>query len=166
MTTKILFEYRSSISELFPFLFASLSSFPLLTVELWALSFFASRSLSSFPFCLSNYGHFLFGFLSSIYIAVVLYTGEEEPNDDERFALISSLKKVSIFYNCHDMGKWNIWDGLLEVSRMMESKCFGAVLFWGSSGSRGHNLIFLVFFLNVYEMSAVVSTFSQLSVYK
>ena len=119
--------------------------FSFLSVELWAFSFW---------------------FFSSIYIAVVLYTGEEEPNDDERFALISSLKKVSIFYNCHDMGKWNIWDGLLEVSRMMESKCFGAVLFWGSSGSRGHNLIFLVFFLTVYEMSAVVSTFSQLSVYK
>ena len=47
-----------------------------------------------------------------------MYTGEEEPNDDERFALISSLKKVSIFYNCHDMGKWNIWDGLLEVRQM------------------------------------------------
>ena len=119
--------------------------FSFLSVELWAFSFW---------------------FFSSIYIAVVLYTGEEEPNDDERFALISSLKKVSIFYNCHDMGKWNIWDGLLEVSRMMESKCFGAVLFWGSSGSRGHNLIFWDFFLTVYEMSAVVFTFSQLSVYK
>ena len=72
-----------------------------------------------------------------------MYTGEEEPNDDERFALISSLKKVSIFYNCHDMGKWNIWDGLLEVSKMMEhisySQGFGAVLFWGGSGSREHH---------------------------
>jgi hypothetical protein len=45
--------------------------------------------------------------------------GEEEPNDDERFALISSLKKVSIFYNCHDMGKWNIWEGLLEVTQII-----------------------------------------------
>jgi cohesin complex subunit SA-1/2 len=47
--------------------------------------------------------------------------GEEEPDDDERFALTSSLKKVSIFYNCHDMGKWNIWDGLLEVSFISRS---------------------------------------------
>jgi hypothetical protein len=50
-------------------------------------------------------------------------SGEEEPNDDERFALISSLKKVSIFYNCHDMSKWNIWEGLLEVSFHNFIKC-------------------------------------------
>ena len=30
-------------------------------------------------------------------------------------ALVSSLKKVSIFYNCHDMDHWNIWSGLLEI---------------------------------------------------
>merc|ERR1712088_735323 len=42
-------------------------------------------------------------------------TGDEEPDQDEVFALVSSLKKVSIFYNCHDMGSWNIWPGLLEI---------------------------------------------------
>ena len=44
-----------------------------------------------------------------------LLTGDEEPDQDELFALVSSLKKVSIFYNCHDMGSWNIWPGLLEI---------------------------------------------------
>ena len=43
-----------------------------------------------------------------------LLTGDEEPDQDELFALVSSLKKVSIFYNCHDMGSWNIWPGLRE----------------------------------------------------
>ena len=44
-----------------------------------------------------------------------LLTGDEEPDQDEVFALVSSLKKVSIFYNCHDMGHWNIWAGLLDI---------------------------------------------------
>ena len=67
--------------------------------------------MSSFSFCL------LWAYFSFLFV-ILLSPGEEEPNDDERFALISSLKKVSIFYNCHDMGKWNIWDGLLEVRQM------------------------------------------------
>ena len=44
-----------------------------------------------------------------------LLTGDEEPDQDELFALVSSLKKVSIFYNCHDMGSWDIWPGLLDI---------------------------------------------------
>jgi len=44
-----------------------------------------------------------------------LLTGDEEPDQDEVYALVSSLKKVSIFYNCHDMGHWNIWSGLLDI---------------------------------------------------
>jgi len=43
-----------------------------------------------------------------------LINGDEEPEEDERFALISSLKKISIFYNCHDMSRLNIWNGLLQ----------------------------------------------------
>jgi len=51
-----------------------------------------------------------------------LLTGDEEPDQDEVFALVSGLKKVSIFYNCHDMGNWNIWPGLLDiVSRARDS---------------------------------------------
>ena len=44
-----------------------------------------------------------------------LLSGDEEPDEDETFALISSLKKVSIFYNCHDMGQMRIWPGLLDI---------------------------------------------------
>merc|ERR1719245_221776 len=44
-----------------------------------------------------------------------LLSGDEEPDQDETFALISSLKKVSIFYNCHDMGQMRIWPGLLDI---------------------------------------------------
>ena len=44
-----------------------------------------------------------------------LLSGDEEPDQDETFALISSLKKVSIFYNCHDMGAMRIWSGLLDI---------------------------------------------------
>ena len=44
-----------------------------------------------------------------------LMSGDEEPDQDEVFALVSSLKKVSIFYNCHDMGQWGIWPGLLDI---------------------------------------------------
>ena len=44
-----------------------------------------------------------------------LLSGNEEPDQDETFALISSLKKVSIFYNCHDMSQMRIWPGLLDI---------------------------------------------------
>jgi len=44
-----------------------------------------------------------------------LLSGDEEPDQDETFALISSLKKVSTFSNCHDMGAMRIWHGLLDI---------------------------------------------------
>ena len=37
-----------------------------------------------------------------------LLTGNETPDEDETFALASSLKKVSTFYNCHDMSQVRI----------------------------------------------------------
>lgn len=43
-----------------------------------------------------------------------LVSGEEIPDQDETFALVSSLKKVSTFYNCHDMGQLDIWEGLFD----------------------------------------------------
>jgi cohesin complex subunit SA-1/2 len=43
-----------------------------------------------------------------------LLTGNETPDEDETFALVSSLKKVSTFYNCHDMSQLDIWDGLFK----------------------------------------------------
>ena len=42
--------------------------------------------------------------------------GDENPDEDEIFAVVSSLKKIAYFYNCHDMSRLNIWEGLYEVS--------------------------------------------------
>ena len=42
------------------------------------------------------------------------YLKEEEPDEDETFALVSSIKKVSIFYSCHNMGPCNIWDSIYK----------------------------------------------------
>ena len=41
----------------------------------------------------------------------------EDPDEDEIFALVSSLKKVSCFYACHNLSSWGIWASLFEVVR-------------------------------------------------
>nr|CAH0108959.1 unnamed protein product [Daphnia galeata] len=46
-----------------------------------------------------------------------LIAGDEEPNEDEVFALVSSLKKVAIFWSCHNLGPWNLWDPLFNAVR-------------------------------------------------
>ncbi|RZF44789.1 hypothetical protein LSTR_LSTR000741 [Laodelphax striatellus] len=38
-----------------------------------------------------------------------LIEGEETPDDDETFNVVCSLKKVAVFYSCHNIGNWNIW---------------------------------------------------------
>uniref|UniRef100_A0A8D8W339 Cohesin subunit SA-2 n=1 Tax=Cacopsylla melanoneura TaxID=428564 RepID=A0A8D8W339_9HEMI len=38
-----------------------------------------------------------------------------KPDDDETFALVSSLKKIAIFYSNHNMGQWNVWDSLFKT---------------------------------------------------
>ncbi|XP_065348255.1 cohesin subunit SA-2-like [Cloeon dipterum] len=43
-----------------------------------------------------------------------LIEGDEEPDEDETFSLVHSLKKVSIFYACHNMGAWRIYELLYE----------------------------------------------------
>ncbi|KAB7499233.1 Cohesin subunit SA-1, partial [Armadillidium nasatum] len=74
---------------------------------------------------------------------ITLIDGEEEPDEDETFALISSVKKVSIFYSCHNMGSCNVWDSLYknityiidaskplpeEVTKYSISSCFFGIL--------------------------------------
>jgi cohesin complex subunit SA-1/2 len=39
-----------------------------------------------------------------------LLNGKEEPNEDEIFSLVSSLKKVECFINCHNMDQENVWE--------------------------------------------------------
>lgn len=43
-----------------------------------------------------------------------LIEGDEEPDEDEIFNVVQSLKKVSIFYSCHNMNPWGIWDSLYK----------------------------------------------------
>ena len=42
------------------------------------------------------------------------YFQEETPDDDETYNVVNSLKKVSIFYSCHNLGNWNIWSSLFK----------------------------------------------------
>lgn len=43
-----------------------------------------------------------------------LIEGEEEPNEEETFQVITSLKKVSIFSACHNLGQWGIWGSIFQ----------------------------------------------------
>lgn len=38
----------------------------------------------------------------------------EEADEDEIYAVQSALKKVSIFYSCHNLGPWAIWNEIFE----------------------------------------------------
>ncbi|OAD58654.1 Cohesin subunit SA-1 [Eufriesea mexicana] len=90
-----------------------------------------------------------------------LIEGNEEPDEDEIFNVVQSLKKVSIFYSCHNMNPWGIWDSLYkdiedakdpskclphEAVKYCISACFFSIL-WGQnhlmetadSGNRGED---------------------------
>ncbi|KAM0735901.1 Cohesin subunit SA-1 [Formica fusca] len=90
-----------------------------------------------------------------------LIEGDEEPDEDEIFNVVQSLKKVSIFYSCHNMNPWGIWDSLYKdiedakdpskclpstAVKYCISACFFAIL-WGQnhlmeavdSGSHGED---------------------------
>ncbi|XP_019873117.2 cohesin subunit SA-1 isoform X1 [Aethina tumida] len=51
-----------------------------------------------------------------------LLLGEETPNADEIFNVVSTLKKVSMFYACHNLNHWNLWSTLFQDLRDTESK--------------------------------------------
>lgn len=74
-----------------------------------------------------------------------LIEGGEDPNVDEVFETVQSMKKVSIFYSCHNMNPWDIWDSLFmdindvkkekrnlsdEAVKYCISACFFSIL-WG-----------------------------------
>ncbi|XP_023012703.1 stromal antigen [Leptinotarsa decemlineata] len=50
-----------------------------------------------------------------------LLLGEETPNDDEVFNVVSTLKKVSMFYACHNLNSWNLWNTLFQDVKDIES---------------------------------------------
>ncbi|XP_065166876.1 cohesin subunit SA-1 isoform X2 [Atheta coriaria] len=50
-----------------------------------------------------------------------LILGEETPNADETFNVVSSLKKVSVFYANHNLNQWNIWSTLFQDVKEIDS---------------------------------------------
>lgn len=38
----------------------------------------------------------------------------EEVDEDDIFSVTSAMKKVSIFYSCHNLGPWAIWDNIYD----------------------------------------------------
>ncbi|XP_059620439.1 cohesin subunit SA-1 [Phlebotomus argentipes] len=43
-----------------------------------------------------------------------LIAGEEVPDEDEIYNVVSSLKKVSILFSCHNLNQWNLFDSLFR----------------------------------------------------
>ncbi|XP_076435529.1 cohesin subunit SA-2-like [Babylonia areolata] len=39
----------------------------------------------------------------------------EQPDDEEVFALLASLKRIYAFYCCHDLSNWELWDELFHI---------------------------------------------------
>ncbi|XP_044583822.1 cohesin subunit SA-2 isoform X2 [Cotesia glomerata] len=76
-----------------------------------------------------------------------LIEGAEIPNEDEIFDVVHSLKKIAIFYSCHNMNGKKIWNSLYrdiedakdvsknfpeEAGKYAISACFFAIL-WGQN---------------------------------
>ncbi|CAB0035744.1 unnamed protein product [Trichogramma brassicae] len=66
--------------------------------------------------------------------------GGDQPSDDDLFNITETLKKVAIFYSCHDMNSCEIWDSLFrdikesrgrlpdEAMKYCISACFFSIL--------------------------------------
>lgn len=50
-----------------------------------------------------------------------LLLGEETPNADETFNVVSSLKKVSMFYACHNLNQWSLWGTLFQDVKVINN---------------------------------------------
>lgn len=58
-----------------------------------------------------------------------LIAGEEVPNEDEIYNVVSSLKKVSILFSCHNLNQWNLFDSLFrDIEELQTSELGEAVL--------------------------------------
>ncbi len=51
-----------------------------------------------------------------------LLNGKLEPNEDEIFGLVSTLKKVECCINCHNMGHCDIWKSKSTFTSNLESQ--------------------------------------------
>lgn len=43
-----------------------------------------------------------------------LIAGEENPDEDEIYNVVISLKKIAILYSCHNLNHWNLFDSLFQ----------------------------------------------------
>ncbi|GJQ69799.1 putative STAG domain protein [Trypoxylus dichotomus] len=79
-----------------------------------------------------------------------LMLGEETPNADEIFNVVSSLKKVALFYACHNLNQWNLWNSLFQdVQQELENVlpqealkyCLSSCFYWLLWGLKGLEVI-------------------------
>ncbi|KAK7091059.1 hypothetical protein V1264_010775 [Littorina saxatilis] len=42
----------------------------------------------------------------------------EQPDDEDVFALLASLKRIYAFYCCHDLSNWELWEELFHIVEM------------------------------------------------
>lgn len=45
-----------------------------------------------------------------------LIEGEETPDDEERYDVLISLKRVAVLFSCHDLNAWALFSSLFQVS--------------------------------------------------
>ncbi|KAL5005539.1 hypothetical protein ScPMuIL_018995 [Solemya velum] len=45
------------------------------------------------------------------------FAEEEQPDEDESYALLAALKRINAFYSCHDMSSWDLWEDLFHILR-------------------------------------------------
>ncbi|VEN54810.1 unnamed protein product [Callosobruchus maculatus] len=103
-----------------------------------------------------------------------LLLGEEEPNADEVFNVSSTLKKVSMFYACHNLNQWNLWSTLFqdikdtetslpaEAQKYCLSACYYALL-WGLRDVEAQNEASTLTHSVVQELTDKLSAFMDAS---
>lgn len=42
---------------------------------------------------------------------------DKDPDEDQTFDLVFALKRVAIFWSCHNLNPWNLWDRLINAIR-------------------------------------------------
>ncbi|CAL1527874.1 unnamed protein product [Lymnaea stagnalis] len=50
------------------------------------------------------------------------FTEGDTPDEDEVFALLAALKRISAFYSCHDLTNWEVWDDSFIVVKSAREK--------------------------------------------
>ncbi|PAA68029.1 hypothetical protein BOX15_Mlig017969g1, partial [Macrostomum lignano] len=56
--------------------------------------------------------------------AYLNYFQEERPDEDDKYALVSALKRIFAFYSYHDLTSWDLWISLLTIFRSAQERPF------------------------------------------